>query len=145
MGQVAVSVVINRPVGWVFEFVTDLRHDIHWYKGVQAVLLLSEVDRRVGTRYEQRTKLFGVSFTATMTITEYDPPHQMTLVSSDSLTPFVAHYRFDPVDSGSTQFTLSAEVSSSGAYRFFGPLFVPLVRAATNRRLRILKRVLEAE
>lgn len=140
-----VSTVIDRPQADVFGYVTDLRHDVHWYRGIVAVDVLSEVDVGVGVVYQQVTSLFGRTFTATMKVTSYDPPRHMTLASIRSLTPFLAHYHFRPTAVGAgTVFTLDAEVTGVGAFRLLGPLFVPLVRRATMRRLRILKKVLEA-
>jgi hypothetical protein len=144
MGAVTLTVVIDRPIAEVFGFVTDLRHDVHWYQGVQAVRVLSESETGIDTVYEQRTRLFGVAFTGLMKVTKYDPPRHMTLLALRSLTPFTARYNFESLAPESTRFTLDAEVSGAGAYRLFGPLLVPMIRSATAKRLRALKHYLEA-
>jgi uncharacterized protein YndB with AHSA1/START domain len=143
MGTVSLAITIDRPRDEVFAFVGDLTHDPQWFRGVRASRVVSEVTSGVGTEYEQVTRLFGVPFTARVVVTAYDPPRSMTLRSRWSATPFEAVYRLDEVAGGGTRYTLDATVSGAGRYRLFGPLFLPLLRWATAKRLAILKRVLE--
>lgn len=144
MGTVSVGITINRPRDEVFAFVGDLTHDPQWFRGVKTSRVVSDVPSGVGTQYEQVTRLFGVAFTARVVVTAYDPPRSMALRSIRSATPFEAVYRLDEVDGVGTRYTLDAVVSGAGLYRVFGPVFLPLLRRATAKRLAILKRVLES-
>jgi len=144
MGTVSVDVTINRPRDEVFAFVGDLTHDPLWFRGVRMSRVVSDVPSGLGTEYEQVTRLFGVPFTARVVVTAYDPPRLIALRSIRSATPFEAVYRLDDTVGGGTRYTLDAVVSGAGLYRLFGPLFLPLLRRATAKRLAILKRVLEA-
>lgn len=129
----------------VFAYVTDLRHDPKWYRGIEAVRVLSDVETGVGAIYEQRTKMFGRSFIAELEVTEYEPFHHMLLVARRSMIPFAAKYHFEPVDDWkATRYTLDATVTGSGLFRLLGPALAPLLRHATLRRMAELKRQLEA-
>lgn len=145
MGNVHTEVVIRRPMREVFAYVTDLRHDPKWYRGIQAVRVLSDVETGVGAVYEQKTRMFGRSFVAELEVTEYEPFHHMQLVSRRSMIPFTATYTFAPVDDWkATRYVLDADVSGTGVYRALGPLFGPVLRHATQSRMKELKRQLEA-
>jgi hypothetical protein len=143
VGRVRLSVEIDRPVPEVFDFVADLTHDPAWFRGVRSVRVVSAVQCGLGTEYEQTTRLFGWPFTARVVITEYDRPWRAALRSLRSATPFAATYLFEPLSGGRTRYTLEAEVAGVGFYRLFGPLFLPLLRRATARRLLALKSLLE--
>ncbi|WP_020523784.1 SRPBCC family protein [Catelliglobosispora koreensis] len=145
MGSVIVSVEINQERRKVFAYATDPRNYPHWWKGTRAIRILSGPPwGGVGTVYQADTTLLGVSVLGRIEITEYREGESMTAVTIRSLTPFTARYRFEPIAGGAgTRMTLDAEVTGDGTFRAFGPLFLPLLRAATSRHLGTLKSILE--
>jgi hypothetical protein len=147
VGDVCISIDIERPVWDVWNYVTDLRHDVEWFHGVREVRVVSEVQTGVGTIYDQATRLFGWRFTARMQVTNYQPPSLMVLRALRSATPFVARYEFEELGTRPrpvTRYTLAAEVRGASAYRLLGPAFMPLLRGAVRRRLTALKLALES-
>jgi uncharacterized protein YndB with AHSA1/START domain len=141
---VRVGIDIQRPVDEVFAYVADLTHDPEWFRGVREVRVVSAAHPGAGSEYEQVTVLFGRPFTARVRMLEYEPPRRASLCSLESATPFRATYSFEPLASGGgTRYTLDAEVSGTGLYRLLGPLFLPMLRQATQRRLVALKHLLE--
>jgi uncharacterized protein YndB with AHSA1/START domain len=140
--QVVTEIVVDRPIGEVFAFVTDPRNDPQWWRGVREVRIVTSGDP-VGTEYEQVTHLFGQRFVARIGLTEHDPPHRAVLTAVRSAVPFTATYSFEPVDAGRTRFRMTATVAVAGAYRLLGPVFLPLLRHRTRSYFRVLKHVLE--
>lgn len=146
MQRVRFEVIIDRPVDEVFAYVTDLRNDIEWFQGIKSVHVTSIVDHGVGTEYEQDTFFLGWRFMSRHRVTEYIPPARMTLLAIKSATPFTALYLFEPVSDGrSTRFVLDAQVIGSSVYRYFGRWFIPLLVKAVDKRIAILKAVLEGQ
>jgi uncharacterized protein YndB with AHSA1/START domain len=131
MFVVETSVNIERPIEDVFAFVADPRNDVRWWRGVRRVELL-DGDGGVGTEYSQRGRLLGLPFFNQLTVAEYAPPSRVVLRTTKSLTPFVAVYHLTALDGARTRFAMRAEVAAAGHFRFFGPLFAPLLRAVAR-------------
>ncbi|MCP2325908.1 uncharacterized protein YndB with AHSA1/START domain [Hamadaea flava] len=131
MFVVETSVDVGRPIEEVFALVSDPRNDIRWWRGVREVKLLGG-DGGVGTEYEQRGRLLGLPFYNRFTVDEHQPPRRIVLRTTKSLTPFTAVYEFTPSGSGGTRFAMRAEVAGAGHFKFFGPLFRPLLKAVAR-------------
>ena len=131
MFVVETSVNIDRPIEEVFAFVADPRNDVRWWRGVSRVELLGG-DGGVGTEYSQRGRLLGLPFFNQLTVAEHAPPSRVVLRTTKSMTPFVAVYEMTPLGSTRTRFAMRAEVAAAGHFRFFGPIFRPLLRAVTR-------------
>jgi hypothetical protein len=139
------AITINRPIAEVWEYVSDIRNDVQWFRGIKAVRPLSAVERGAGAVLEIEAHLFGWRFTSQMRVTDFVPPGRMALLSSHSAAiHYSATYRFEPANEGAgTIFMLDAHVIAGSYYRLFGPAFAPLLRVALRRRFAVLKQVLE--
>ena len=138
------EVDIRRPVGEVFDFVSDSEHLPAWTAGVKRVSRSSPGPIGVGTTYRVVAKMLGRRVDSTYEVTAYEPDK---LVSGRMTTPFFAFdetYRFEAEEADRTMVRVEAEVRPGGALRFLGPLLgVAMQRQvqADHRRLRsILER-----
>ena len=144
MESIHAAITIERPIGEVWEYVSDIRNDVEWFAGIKAVRTVSDVKREAGAELELDAHLFGWRFTSRMRITDYVPPGRMTMLSALSPINYSATYRLEPANDGTgTTFMLDALVIAGSYYRLFGPAFAPLLRAAVQRRFVVLKRVLD--
>ena len=144
MQSIHVAITINRPIGEVWEYVSDIRNDVEWFSGIKTVRPLSAVERGAGAELEVHAHLFGWRFISHMRITDYVPPGRMTMLSALSAINYSATYRLEPANEGTgTTFMLDALVIAGSFYRLLGPAFAPLLRIALRRRFAVLKQVLE--
>jgi hypothetical protein len=72
------SVVIRRPLGEVFAYVSDLRHSAQWQDGLLEVRKLTEGPLGVGTRFAFVRKLAGRKLEASNEFVVYEPDQVVT-------------------------------------------------------------------
>jgi uncharacterized membrane protein len=133
------TIMINRPVGVVYDYVMDVSNDANWRTGLTESAWRSDEPAAVGsigyTRAgDQEAEWQIVSFTPGESI------------DWEFLTgPFKGRggYRFQPVEGG-TQFTLVADVTPTGALRFLGPLFGWVARRQNQADVEKLRDILES-
>src|SRR5512136_775034 len=92
------SILIRRPVKDVFEFVADGLNGSKWNSAVVEVMRISEGSIGIGTRYWMTRELPSGRVENTFEIIEYEPDKKLTVKITSGPTPFVYHYRFEPVD-----------------------------------------------
>jgi uncharacterized protein YndB with AHSA1/START domain len=143
--SIQAAITINRPIGEVWDFVSDIRNQVQWFAGMRAVRAVSAVERGTGAELEVDVQLFGWRFTSRMKVTDFVPPGRMTMLSARSPINFSAAYRLEPANDGfGTTFMLEAIVIAGSIFRLFGPAFGPMLRAAVRRRFIALKQLLES-
>ena len=143
MALVEGSVVIDRPVEEVFDFVADGRHEPQYHPQMRRVDKLTEGPVRAGTRY--RAELTGRGRPVTMT-TEFvgvERPKRIDETSSwwHGWTSS-GHLSFEPVPDG-TLLSWSWEVRPKGVMRMMGPLVASLGGRQERRIWTALKGLLE--
>ena len=143
MARFQQSVVINRPVEQVFEFVCDLENDPKWTPGT-VMRRTSQGPLGVGTTFEQHDRFMGRRMNFSVEVTDYEPPRKIGLKTTSGQLSFGGHRMFEPVNEGATRVTFAGEGHAPGLMK----LAEPLLAAAGERRLRVqlgnLKRLLES-
>ncbi|GLY79400.1 SRPBCC family protein [Actinoallomurus iriomotensis] len=133
--------LLDVPIEDAYEFISDPRNDIKWYRGVTGVRLVSEAD----DVYEQSLTMLGLRYRARIRVSDPRPPHRVVLSSVDSRIPFTATYIFESVAPGRTRFTMDATVTITGVFLPLGPLFILLLRRRVGRNFIRLGQILGAE
>ena len=103
-----ISILINRPVESVFEYVTDDRNGYKWNSVVKDVKKFSEGPIGVNTEYWMQRELLNGQAENTYEITEYKPDKQLTIITKTGPTLFTYHYYFESAGS-CTKLALKAE------------------------------------
>jgi polyketide cyclase/dehydrase/lipid transport protein len=67
------SIVIDRPVGEVFNFVHDPRNDASWQTTLIESTQVDDGPLRVGTQIRERRRFLGIQVEMTKEITEFEP------------------------------------------------------------------------
>jgi carbon monoxide dehydrogenase subunit G len=144
MTRIERSVVIDRPVEEIWEFVHDPTKDARWQTTLVESNVETEGPMRVGTRVRQVRRFLGVRFEMTWEITEYDPPRKSSIKAVSGPIPLSGSYLLEPVQGG-TKLTAGGEVDSRGLFKVAEPVFARMGGRELEANLGHLKDLLEAE
>jgi hypothetical protein len=140
-GRVAESVELDAPLAEAYAFVSDIRNDPLWWRGVKKVDPVAGED----DVYDEDVSLLCVRQCVRVHVSEAQPPHRAVLTADNGRVAFTATYLFDELSPTRTRYAVDATVSGRGVYRLLGPLFIPLLRVKTRRDLRTLAAHMRAQ
>lgn len=129
MKPVEQTIVIDRPVGEVFAFVTDQRNTPQWQAGLLEVRRLTEGPPGLGTRHALVRNFLGRRMEAANEYTAFEPDKLVTFKTTSG-PPVEASYLFEAAGEGTR---LTSRVLLDGA-GFFG-LVRPVVQAGLRREM----------
>lgn len=136
------QIVINAPLQRVWEFASDVRRQPEWMHEMKRVEMLTPGPVRVGSRGRATVRIFGISTTDDVVITQLDPPHAFGIRHEGKFT-------------GEGLLEFSAEGDQQTLIRWMEylrpPLFPilggliqrPILRRIFQSDLKSLKRILE--
>src|SRR6185503_2743381 len=93
------TIVIDRPLGEVFAFVTDQRNTPQWQAGLLEVQRLTDGPSGVGTRHALVRSFLGRRMEATNEYTAFEADRLVTF-KTISGPPLEASYFFEPAGDG---------------------------------------------
>lgn len=139
------SIVINRPIEEVFDVATCQERCVVWRGPIMATKMTSELPVGVGSTYEHKVKLLGVTVEAKPVITAWEPPHRAEFDNRSGPVSYYSTFTFEPAGQG-TKMTTYIEAETGGAFRHIPDR---LVYSAITRQhkadLEALKELLESE
>lgn len=141
--RIAVEIVVDRPVAQVFAYLSDLRHDPHWWGGIHSSRRISG-DGGVGTVYELDATLLRVRHQTTIEVIAQEPPLRQTIRVRTGPLPYTAYYECTPETPERTRFRLVAEIVAARPWRWFGPLLSPVLSMLARRYFRRVPAILAA-
>jgi carbon monoxide dehydrogenase subunit G len=144
MTRIERSIVIDRPVGEVWEFVHDIANDRLWQTTLIESEQLTDGPMGVGTRVREVRHFLGLKIELAWEVTEYEPTRKSAIKGISGPVPLSGGYRLEPVDAG-TRFTVSGELDAHGLFRLAEPVFARMTRRELDANLGHLKDLLEAE
>ncbi len=97
---IRISRHFNATVERVFEVMTDFRAAPQRIPAIKKVEVLTDGPVGKGTRFRETRIMFGREATETMEVTEFDPPHSLTVGGNSCGTIFASRFRFRPSGSG---------------------------------------------
>jgi uncharacterized protein YndB with AHSA1/START domain len=137
-----VKVLIDRPIGEVFAFVSDARNRPRWDESVGTEELTSPEPVAVGSTVRTRFRSMGKDYEYTWEITEHAPPTRQTIESTSGPFPTVLAWRLADQDGGTlVEFSLTGR--PGGLMRILQPLVARGAQANLDRAFPRLKRLLE--
>ena len=112
------SVVINRPLEEVFDYVADRENLPEWSSPVQEVRSETQgpLDEE-GTRFTTVAKYLGRSFETSFEVIIHDPPHRHTDRSMGGPFPQEYTHIFEEVEGGKTRLTEVTKGEPGGFFR----------------------------
>jgi hypothetical protein len=137
------TIVINRPVADVFDYVMEVSHDALWRTSIVEAAYTSDGPLGVGTTGFDRVSANGRDMIASWTTVEYEPG-KLARWAFDS-GPLEGSGGYICEQAGeATRFTLESHVRPTGPLRLLGPIFGMVVRRGNRTDVERLKEILEA-
>jgi uncharacterized membrane protein len=143
MSKIQRSIVIERPIDEVWDFVHDTTKDALWQTTLVESRLLTEGPKRVGTRVQEVRRFMGVRLEMDLELTEFEPNRKSSLKAVSGGIPLSGSYVLEPLD-GATRLTVTGELDAHGAFKLAEPVFARITSRELEANLGHLKDLLEA-
>jgi uncharacterized protein YndB with AHSA1/START domain len=136
------TIVIDRPVGEVFAFVTDQRNTPQWQAGLLEVKRLTDGPSGVGTRHALVRSFLGRRMEATNVYVAFETDRLVTFKTTSG-PPVEASYIFEAAGRG-TRLTSRVLLDGSGFFGLIGPVIQAGLRREMKAAFPALKALLES-
>jgi uncharacterized membrane protein len=138
------GVTIERTVGEVFAFVSDVRNTPRWSAPALEEELLTPGPVRVGSR-RRAVARFGLVRTENVAeVVEFRQDRRIVLRSVTSVVPFSVVMAFAPSGEASTDVEFTWEFRARGVMRPLDPLLGAMIRRQFPKDLATLKALMES-
>jgi len=141
------SVVINKPVEQVWNFLTDFKNTPKWDIGVLQTRQTSEGPAGLGTTFQNIGPFLGKTAIREYKVTEYEVNNKVTvklMTPSKSIQNAVVCYVFKPTKNG-TKLTFMGSVEFRGFFRLIQPILLQRAKKDGEGDLSNLKNLIEAQ
>jgi uncharacterized membrane protein len=145
MIKIESSVVINRPVDEVFEFLANSENDPQWQSGVLEVRKTSEGPLGVGTTYTSVSRLLGRQLESVVEYTAYEQNKRLAGKATSGPIPFQFETSFEPAAEGGTTVTTAGEGEVGGFFKLAEPVVARMLKRQFETDSANLKDLLEAQ
>src|SRR5438094_3355771 len=115
MTRIERSIVIDRPVEVVFEFVQDPTNDVRWQTSIVESRVLTPGPIGIGTRLAQVRRFLGIRFETAFEVTAFDPYRSSSVRTVAGPIPATGSYLFDALGP-STRLTGIVELDAAGLF-----------------------------
>ena len=139
------SVVINRPVDEIFEFMANAENNPQWQSGAQEVVKTSEGPIGVGTTFTSVSQLLGKRLESVVEYTAYEPNKRVAGKVTSGPVPFQFETTFEPAAEGGTKVTGGGEGDVGGFFKLAEPLVARMLKRQFDANNANLKDLLEAQ
>ena len=124
MAPIVSRIEVARPPGEVFAYVTDPSRFGEWQWGIVSGRMEEDRPPAVGSRFTTTTRIGGTEQTATLEITEINPPTSWAVRGVDGPVRVIVSVTVEPLDDGAwSRVTLALDFEGHGP----GKVLVPLV------------------
>ena len=145
MIEIENSVVINKPVEEVFEFISNSENNPQWQSGSQEVVKTSEGPIGVGTTYKSVSQILGKRLESVVEYTAYEPNKTVAGKVTSGPLPFQFETTFEPAAEGGTKVTSSGSGDPGGFFKLAEPLVGRMLKRQFETNTANLKDLLEAQ
>jgi len=145
MAVVERSMLINRPVEDVFQFVADFENYPKWNHSMLECKRTTEGSTSIGTIFDSRMVYMGQKYSAPLEITEYEPNKKITFYASQFgfFKWFRGIFGFEKVN-GTTKVTVIADTDFVAPFKPMLIIMPILGKRSWGKHLGELKRILES-
>lgn len=137
------SLIINKPIDFVFANTTCLKGCINWVTGMVETEKVSPEPVQVGSKYRHVHKFMGMKGEADVTVLVNNPPYEFKF-RADSALPVVNHYIFEEVAEG-TRVThyMEFQPTENLIGKLTAPILIRRFQSQLENDLNNLKEMLE--
>ena len=143
MTRVERNIVIDRPIGEVWEYVNDPSNDVTWQSTLLESEQLTDGPVGVGTRVREVRQFLGVRIETAWEVKEYEPTSRSSIESVSGPVPFKGSYVLESVNGG-TKLTVVGELDAHGLFKLAEPVFARMTARELESNLGHLKDLLES-
>lgn len=134
------SVDIDRPPEVVFDYASDMRHELDWNPDVESMSKITDGPIGVGTKFQAKWKQ---SEPLVVECVRFDRPNRLTLENGGSIE---AHVDISLTPNGTgTHFVSRFRARPHGAARLFFPLFITMMGKFEAANMQHLKKAVESQ
>jgi dehydrogenase/reductase SDR family protein 12 len=147
MVKVEQSIMIDKPVEQVWNFLTDFQNTPKWDVGVLETRQTSTGPAGLGTTFQNIGAFLGQQSVREYRVTEYEPDKKVTveLVNpTKSIQKAEVRYTFEPAQTG-TRLNFMGSIEFGGFFRLLQPILLQRAKRSGQGDLNNLKRLLEAQ
>ena len=135
------SVLINRPVETVFDYVTDVRNNAHWQSGVISIDPTSDQPAGLGSTFRCVNRFLGLRLETETIVTAYQHPLKCAFKITSGMVSGESSFLFAAVN-GATKFTTVGELNLD-YFKLANYLVARRARLQLIRDMKTLKQILE--
>ena len=143
MTKIERSIVIDRAVDDVWEYVHDPTKDATWQSTLVESEQLTEGRVGIGTKVREVRQFLGIRVEVAWEVIEYEPNTRSSIKGVSGPIPLSGSYVLEPVDGG-TRFTVAGELDAHGLFKLAEPVFARMTGRELEANLGHLKDLLES-
>ena len=121
MTRLEEQITVPTPIAAAFAYTADFANIEHWDPGVESSNRVGNGPLGPGARFDLRVRFGRKSLPMTYLITEYAPPHRVTLVGQGDRLTAIDTITFEETDGG-TLITYVADLDFRGWLGWIEPL-----------------------
>jgi carbon monoxide dehydrogenase subunit G len=142
MAKLDYTIVINRPVEDVFEFMNNPENEKLYRSGIIELEKISDGPIGVGTTTREVSEFLGVKMETTSEVTEYEPNKVIATKATSGPIPFTFKTTFEPVAEG-TEVTAEFEGEIGGFFKMAESMVIKMGMKQIEGDFAKLKNLLE--
>ena len=139
--EASARVLVRRPIGEVWDFVSDVETMDRWVKGILEPQR-PPGDLEVGSTFPSKFIHGSHTFDVTHRVTELDPPSRFGTESTEGPFQYSSVLSLEDSD-GATRVTNTLRAGSGGASRLLAPVLRWGMRRQLSKELKDLRRAIE--
>ena len=143
MAKVETSIVVNRPMGDVFKFISVNENALQWQPGLLETRITNDVTG-VGRAWTDVVQVLGRRLEVPFRVTDWQPDRKVAFQSTGGPIPMQGSYGFEPAGAG-TQVTFLLTGEPGGFFKLAEPVLMQILQRQWQTNLANLKDVLEAQ
>ena len=142
MSKIQRSIVIEKSVDEVWDFVQDTTNDALWQTTLIESRPLTEGPKRVGSQVHETRRFMGLRLEMEVELTEFEPNRKSSLKTVSGGIPLSGSYLLEPLDGG-TKLTVAGELDAHRTFKLAQPVFASITTRELEASLGNLKDLLE--
>ena len=143
MAKVETSIVVNRPVGEVFQFISVNENALQWQPGLLETRVTNDV-KGVGKTWIDVVQFLGRRLEVPFRLTDWQSDRKLAFQSTGGPIPMQGSYAFEAARDG-TQVTFVLTGEPGGFFKLAEPVLMQILQRQWQTNLANLKNVLEAQ
>jgi len=137
------TIMIERPVDEVWDYVMDARNDPVWHSQVVEVGRGADQPAAVGLEIDEVVSFLGRRMPVTLVFTEHEPMRRSAIDVINAPVPGRGSYEL-AAENGGTRFTMTIETDAHGFFLLAEPVFKRIAQRDVVTSCARLKDLLEA-